>query len=461
MLLTITTTYTPATDLGYLLHKHPAHVQAFGLNFGQAYVYYPEATEARCTAALLLDVDPVGLVRKRGRESLADYVSDRPYAASSFMSVAMAEVYGTALSGRCKSLPELVATPIPLQAEIVVLPCKGGSELLHRLFEPLGYELETESVPPDEQFPDWGESPYYHVKLKATCMLRDLLRHIYVLVPVLDNEKHYYVGKAEIDKLLRHGQEWLGTHPERDLITRRYLRYKPLLTREALARLADESDPDPDERVMLQAQEEQEIEKPIRLSEQRIGAVTAVLKGFGARRVLDLGCGEGALLKALMQESQFEKLIGMDVSVRALQIAGQKLRIEKLPERQRDKIRLLQGSLLYRDDRLRGYDAAVAMEVVEHLEPDRLHTFEQVLFGSTKPGMVIITTPNVEYNALFGMPAGKLRHRDHRFEWTRAEFQVWAENVARRFGYKVHFVPVGTEDAERGSPTQMGVFEKA
>jgi 3' terminal RNA ribose 2'-O-methyltransferase Hen1 len=174
MLLTITTTYVPATDLGYLLHKHPARVQTFDLSFGQAHVFYPDAGPERCTAALLLDVDPVQLAqtgRTRASHSfvLQPYVNDRPYVASSFLSVAIAEVFGTALSGRCQARPDLPATPLPLQARLAVLPCAGGEAVLRRLFEPMGYQVTAARHPLDERAPAWGDSEYYAVTLPARC----------------------------------------------------------------------------------------------------------------------------------------------------------------------------------------------------------------------------------------------------------------------------------------------------
>ncbi|MGH2560006.1 MAG: 3' terminal RNA ribose 2'-O-methyltransferase Hen1, partial [Thermomicrobiales bacterium] len=138
MLLTITTTHQPATDLGYLLHKNPGRFQSFDLSFGRAHVFYPEATAARCIAALLLDVDPVGLVRRKGPDggmALAQYVNDRPYVASSFLSVAIGDVFGTALGGRSRERPDLVERPLPLRAKLAVVPCRGGEGLLRGLFE--------------------------------------------------------------------------------------------------------------------------------------------------------------------------------------------------------------------------------------------------------------------------------------------------------------------------------------
>jgi len=461
MLLTITTTQTPATALGYLLHKHPERFQSFKLSFGSASVFYPEASLERCTAALLLDVDPVGLVRKQRGEGyqLEQYVNDRPYVASSFLSVAIAQVFGTALAGRCKDQPELAQTPIPLTAKLSVLPCKSGEAFLRRLFEPLGYTVTVEVHSLDEQFPEWGKSPYFTVELQGTVRLQDLLSHLYVLIPVLDDEKHYWVGDEEVDKLLRHGEGWLATHPEQQQIAKRYLKRQGRLVRTALAQLVEEDNPEPDDTQEKHELEEAAVEKPISLNQQRLEAVLAALKASGARRVLDLGCGEGRLLKELLQDKTFEEIVGVDVSYRALEIAQERLHLEWLTEQQRQRIKLIQGSLTYRDQRLSGYDAATVVEVIEHLDQPRLAGFERSLFEFARPTTVVVTTPNVEYNVKFeNLPAGKLRHKDHRFEWSRAEFQAWANRVAEGFGYSVQFLPVGLEDVDVGAPTQMGVF---
>ena len=466
MLLTVTTTHQPATDLGYLLHKNPARLHSFELSFGQAHVFYPEATAERCTAALLLDVDPVGLVRNRKgpsgeRGTLDQYVNDRPYVASSFLSVAITRVFGSALAGRSKDRPDLAATPIPLQAKIVVLPCRGGESFLRRLFEPLGYRVVAQRHSLDPVFPEWGESAYYDVELTGEVRLQDLLTHIYVLVPVLDNEKHYWVGDDEVEKLLRHGGGWLASHPEREEIAKRYLKYRRDLARDALARLVDEETPDPDVAEATHDSEEEAVEKKLNLNEQRLNAVLAALKSANAKRVLDLGCGEGKLLRVLMQEQSFAEIVGVDVSHRSLQVAHERLRLERMPSRQRDRLKLIHGSLTYRDKRLSGFDAAAVVEVIEHLDQPRLAAFERVLFEFARPNAIVLTTPNVEYNVRFAnLPAGAFRHKDHRFEWTRAQFRQWAELTADRHGYSARFLPVGPEDSEVGAPTQMAVFER-
>jgi 3' terminal RNA ribose 2'-O-methyltransferase Hen1 len=466
MLLTITTTHPPATDLGYLLRKNPSRLHSFPLSFREAHVFYPEATTERCTAALLLDVDPVGLVRNRKGPSgeggtLDQYVNDRPYVASSFLSVAISRVLGSALGGRSKDRPELAATPIPLHATISVLPCRGGEGFLRRLFEPLGYQVVARQHPLDTTFPEWGDSAYYTVELSGEVRLQDLLTHIYVLVPVLDNEKHYWVGDDEVEKLLRHGEGWLTSHPEKEEITRRYLKYRRDLAKDALARLIDEETPDPDVAEAVHDSEEEAVERGLNLNEQRLNAVVAALKSAGAQRVLDLGCGEGKLLRVLLQDRSFNEIVGVDVSHRALQMAQYRLRLERLATQQQARIKLIQGSLMYRDKRLSGFDAASVVEVIEHLDRPRLAAFERVLFEFAKPATVVLTTPNVEYNVRFeNLPGGVFRHKDHRFEWTRDQFSQWAQSIASKYGYAVRLLPVGPEDSVVGAPTQMAIFEK-
>lgn len=464
MLLTISTTHQPASDLGYLLHKHPDRCQRFDLSFGQAYVFYPEVSQERTSAALLLDVDPVGMVRSKSREQsflLGNYVNDRPYVASSFLSVAIAQVFGTAMSGRCKDREALAKSPIPLWARIDVLPVRGGEGFVQRIFEPLGYAVEAVRHPLDENFPEWGESPYFSVTISGTKLLSEMLTHLYVLIPVFDNGKHYFVGDDELEKLLEKGEGWLSDHPEKEQITRRYLRHKPNLYREALARLIEEEpiEDEADEATVLMPEET--MEQSVSLNDQRLGTVLAALKGSGARSVMDLGCGEGKLLRDLLADRQFERIVGMDVSIRSLEIAQRRLKIDRIPDRQADRIKLIHGSLIYRDERLANFDAAAVVEVIEHLDPPRLSAFERVVFECARPKTVVLTTPNSEYNVKWEtLPAGDFRHSDHRFEWTRQEFQDWATRVARQHDYRVRFVPVGPVDEQVGSPTQMGIFDK-
>jgi 3' terminal RNA ribose 2'-O-methyltransferase Hen1 len=468
VLLTITTTAEPASDLGFLLHKHPGRAQSFDVSVGAAHVFYPEVGERRTTAALLLEVDPVGLVRGRHGPSgegfaLGQYVNDRPYAASSMLAVAIKEVFRTALTGRCASHQELADSPLPLELHVPALPCRGGIDLARRVFEPLGWQVTATAVPLDPTIPDWGESRYLDIRLAGTVRLADALNHLYVLLPVLDDGKHYWVATDEVDKLVRAGGDWLAGHPEKELITRRYLAHKRELTRDALARLAEVDDAAPEDldNALEGARIVAEPDQPAPLSEQRRGAVLAVIRAAGARRVGDFGCGEGVLVRDLLADAAIEQGVATDVAARALQFAARKLRLDRMSEPQRDRLRMFQSSLTYRDERLAGLDAAVLMEVIEHIDPPRLEAMERVVFQHAAPSTVIVTTPNVEHNVRYEtLPPGTPRHRDHRFEWTRRQFGDWAGAVADRHGYRVRFLPVGADDPEVGPPTQLAVFDK-
>jgi 3' terminal RNA ribose 2'-O-methyltransferase Hen1 len=469
VLLTISTTHEPATDLGYLLHKHPGRVQSFTESVGTAHVFYPENTDARCTAALLLEVDPVALVRGRKGASgdglsLGQYVNDRPYAASSMLAMALKDVFRTALAGRCDARPELARTPIPLTIGVPAVPCRDGSDLVRRLFEPIGWHVEATAGQLDPAIPGWGDSRYLDVRLAGEVRLADALNHLYVLLPVLDDAKHYWVSSDEVDKLIRAGGGWLAAHPEKELISRRYLAHRRELAQSAMARLAEVDDAEPEQfdNAVEGAFVLDTPGRPVPLAEQRRGAVLAAVRACGARTVGDFGCGEGALVRDLLAERGIETVTAVDVSARALQMAGRRLRLDTMTEQQRQRLRIFQSALTYRDERLAGLDAAVLMEVVEHVDPPRLDALARTVFGHAAPRTVIVTTPNAEHNVRFEtLPAGAMRHRDHRFEWTRSGFRAWAGAVAAGYGYTVRYLPVGADDPEVGPPTQMAIFSQA
>ena len=240
MLLTITYRGENTSDLGYLLHKNPYRAQCFELSYGNAYVFYPEISSEKTTAALLLDMNPIDLAKgKLGTNDggLFDYVNDRPYVASSFMSTALVRVFGTAMSGRCQGHQKLADTPLDLEACVHMLPCRGAEELPAELFLPLGYEVDTVQYILDEKFPEWGDSPYMDLTIRGMVKLSDLLNHLYVLIPVFDRQKHYYMMSDEIDKLMKHGEGWLADHPARNKIVRRYFAARKSYAGIAIAKL--------------------------------------------------------------------------------------------------------------------------------------------------------------------------------------------------------------------------------
>jgi 3' terminal RNA ribose 2'-O-methyltransferase Hen1 len=458
MYLSIATTHRPATDLGFLLHKHPERVHELDLTFGKAHVFYPEATDTRCEAVLVIDVDPVGLVRGRGSgEGLLDqYVNDRPYAASSFLSVALNRVYRTAMSGVSKDRPELAASELPL--EVVVTPAPARDDALVRaLFEPLGWSVEAAPV----ASPGGAPARFVELRLTGRARLSALLSQLYVLIPVLDDDKHYWVGEDEVGKLVAKGGDWLQAHPARDLIVRRYLLHRRSLANLALARLAPEAQAEGADEAEAAPKPEEALEAPISLGDARMDAVVGALKAAGAQSVVDLGCGEGKLLARLLRERWAQRLIGVDASTVSLQRAARRLKLNAVGGPSDERLTLLHGALTYRDRRWADADAAALVEVIEHLDADRLPALAQVVFGEAKPRTVVVTTPNVEHNARFpNLPPGAFRHPDHRFEWTRAEFRAWARGVEDAFGYAADLGEIGQPDETFGAPTQMAVFRR-
>ncbi|MDQ1293059.1 MAG: hypothetical protein QG608_940 [Actinomycetota bacterium] len=513
MFLTITARGPSATDLSHLLHKHPDKVQQFDVADGVAHVFYPERNDDRCTVALLVEVDPIALVRgRKGRDadgfSLAQYVNDRPYAASSLLAVALGRVFRTAMAGTCRARPELPGQRRPLELHVPALSCRGGSPLAEQLFAPLGWQVTTTTVPLDPTIPAWGDSRYVDLRLNGCSTLADALTQLYVLLPVLDGSKHYWENRDEVDKLLRAGERWLPGHPDRELIVARYLRHHRSLGTAAVARLAEVDDAEPeafdnavDAEPPAQGQpvgdlsagdspagsaavagsagagstegrsteagstEGRSTTGPLSagssLADRRRAEVLAVLREVGATRVVDLGCGEGALLRDLLADPVFTRIVGADVSPRALDLAARRLDLDRLPERTRERLQLMQSSLTYRDERLAGFDAAVLMEVLEHVDPQRLPAVARTVFGWARPNTVVVTTPNAEYNVHYkNLFPGALRHRDHRFEWTREEFADWTQDTAARYGYTVRVLPVGDVDPQLGPSTQLALFTR-
>ncbi|MCP2175044.1 3' terminal RNA ribose 2'-O-methyltransferase Hen1 [Williamsia maris] len=462
MLLTISAERSPSlptpADLGYLLHKHPDRVQPFPVYGGTAHVFYPEVSAERCTAALVLEVDPVALVRGRSGSrdgfALGQYVNDRPYVASSLLSVAMGKVFRSALGGRCPGHEALLASDLQLTVTVPAVP--GDPDLLRRLFSPIGWEVTASEIELDATRPEWGAAPVVSLTLNGSHRLADALSHLYVLLPVLDDAKHYWVDDDEVDKLVRAGGGWLATHPDRDLITHRYLAHQRGLTDAAMARLIDL-----DDRPVDEALEDHDTAPSRPLVRIRHDAVIDVVHGLQPASVADLGCGSGALLGSLLEMQGITRVIGTDVSDTSLRKAAKRLHVEQMTERQTERLSLWLSSLQYEDERLAGVDVAILMEVIEHIDSARVPAVAANVFGAMRPGHVVLTTPNVEHNVRYPqLFDGGLRHADHRFEWTRDEFAGWASQIGDTYGYDHRLLPVGDDDGGIGPPTQMAIFSR-
>ena len=469
MILNISTLDNPADELGYLLYKHPDKFQSFELNYCTAHCFYAQVAQSRTTFCLLLDTDPMALNKNL---SLQDFVNDRAYVASSLMSVAIGRTLKSAMKGVCKDRPELGDKEISLEAQLPCIHLAGNPSLLTELFEPLGYKVEATPLSLDDIEPGLSNSEilgwrstYYSLTICATTTVSRLLKHLYVLIPVLDNKKHYYVGKDEVELLMSRASDWLADHPLKDLIIRRYLAHKTHLTQEAQALLAHaDIDAQKFEEQSKKASSEDILEKPLSLNQKRLEAVLGQIDDLTSKSsrfsLVDLGCGEGKLLNLAAERYRhsLNRLAGLDATVSILERANRTL-TRKHPN-QDWQLDLMHGSLTYRDQRISGFDIATCIEVIEHIDESRLDAFASNIFGAARPQTVIVTTPNREYNVLFaGLEANRLRHTDHRFEWTRQEFLDWTDRICQIYGYSCQIKPIGDIDTVHGAPTQMAVFE--
>ena len=403
MLLTLRTPEPRNSGFARLPGHGAEPVQGLGVPGGRAHLFSPGAEEV----AVMLELDPV---TPGARPSFRGY---KAYSAPALLGMALGRFFPSALAGE-DDVPQAV------EVRVSVLPCTAGEAVFSRIFGPLGYAVDATRLPLDPEQPRAGQGWLYVVALSGRQRLRDVLSHLRILLPFFDSDGLLRESGAGAMELWEEGRPWLQAHPEREMLERRLLGRAP---------------------------------RPV-LHDQRHEAVLAALKESGARRVLDLGCGTGPLLRRLLEEPQFEEVVGVEVERGALAQAA-----AQLPPGGRGRV--LHGSLAYRDARLAGFDAAAIVEVVEHLDPPQLAAFEGVVWEAARPATVVVTTPNAEYNTLYEYHrGGRLRHPDHRFEWTRAEFRAWAQGVAARHGYGVRFGAVGPEDERVGPLTQMAVFAR-
>ncbi len=462
MFLALQAQISPGQDLGYLLHKHPdAHYQQES-SLGLAHVFYPEVLADSATAVLMLEVDTIGSLRSKRKQHLGmeQYINDRPYVAGSLLSVAIAQHLGSALNGHSRERPERVDEALPLTLTLAAVASRGGPEWFQTLFEPLGYQWQVEryaypGVQSTSDIDKSPESPYYTLTLKHCLPLNQALSHLYVLLPVLDRHKHYFYGPDEVDKLLRHGQGWLEKHPAQEQIAQRYLAHRRSFATDALQQLMAEPTPAPDH-----SSRESQLEAPLTLNQLRIQAIVDFINSKNPHRVIDLGCGEGRILEAILKQTHTPQVIGVDVSPQELERAEKRLKLEWMTESQLERLKLYQSSALYRDQRLAGADCLLLIEVIEHLESYQLERLARVVFGESAAQNILITTPNRDYNSVFGMAINQLRHPDHRFEWSQSEFKDWCQQQAERYGYTLQIDGIGPQDPESGHPTQSACFSK-
>ena len=469
MLLTITYEPEPgpdegvgvdATVFGYLLHKHPAKVQTFSAPVGEIHVLYPEATARRCTVAVLLEVDPVGLVRnKRFRGdsgSLDHYVNDRPYVASSMLAVALGTVFRTAMTGRSDSYAELAAAPLPLRVEIPVASSRGDEEnLIRRVFEPCGWAVTEHRIPLDVDPPEWGPSRYSAVTLTGRIRAgRGAASAVRAAAGA--RRCQALLGRRRRGRQAAARAEGLAARPPGARADHPALPAAPAFAGPHCRGPAHRADRGRDRRRGGERDRGTSQAARRRARETRSSTCCAI---EGACSVVDMGCGEGALLRGWRRILGSRRIVGVDVSARSLDGGAGHAARHRRPTAERERIVLLHGSVVYRDERLAGYDAMVLMEVVEHVDPSRLAALEDAVFGRRGTTAVMVTTPTPSTTRCTHARRGSDPSRGSPVRVDQDAVPRLGRRGRRRFGYRA-ICASRHEDVEHGPPTQLALFVK-
>ncbi|TDQ36236.1 3' terminal RNA ribose 2'-O-methyltransferase Hen1 [Aureibacillus halotolerans] len=437
MQLTIKATGSDVSALSYLLAKNPANLYERKVKEHFVRFFFGTFSDTFVEATIFVTPDPLALVTHKNSYDITHYINDREFVASSIFCSLCKSALATALNGLPNTAyANYVDMTFPLTFTVGPIASGLSDEHVELLFKPLGYDV-TFQYQSSESDVEKGSARMLTIQGLTT--LQAGLRQLFVLLPVLDDYKHYYIDEKEMEKLERYGEGWLDEHPEKALIYRRALRFKELY-------------------APLQNDEETQEKTPKRsLNHQRYEAIASTIATFPNRaRVIDLGAGEGKLLERLRLIPGIEELLAVEPSQAMLLRAMKAIEVST-----EDGIKptLLQGSLFYYDHRLLDSDVIVLCEVIEHIDEERLPACMAMILDEYRPGALIITTPNKEYNQLYDMPEER-RHHDHRFEWTRDQFTDWCYKINEGQSYDLTFSGIGDDNEIYGQPTQMCVFTR-
>ncbi|WP_042142009.1 methyltransferase domain-containing protein [Paucisalibacillus sp. EB02] len=446
MQLTIHATGSNVEVISYLLAKNPNNLYERSNNGHLVRMFYNKFTSEEVEVTFFVTPDPINLSRNSSENyDITSYINDREFVVSSIFCSFLRSALGTALNGKPKEeYASWVNHAFNFQFSFGPLTSDLSDKQIIDLFAPLGYEVEITYGKVDYQVNIKSKSTARFVTLKGLTTLQNGIRQIFMLIPVLDNYKHYYIDEKEIEKIERYGEGWMDTHPQREFILRRALRFKELL-----------------DSVEMDAKSKSEgkaAEKRVRLNDLRYEKIIDYIKNLTNREsIVDFGSGEGKLSVRL----GFVKGVKEILAVEPSEVAA--LKALKRFEELRGKENFLQptpvmGSLFYFDERLKSKDVIVLCEVIEHIDEYRLPKIMGTILREYKPKTLIITTPNQEYNQVYDM-GKEYRHSDHRFEWTRVEFQEWC-NSHNPGSYELTFEGIGEEHPTFGYPTQMGMFTR-
>lgn len=474
MFLSIAVSGEHAPDLGFVLYKHPGRFFEKSASKGRVTGGFTENREDFAEFTLAVEIDPVERVRGVNWDrGIASYVEPMPFLAASHMSQALSQALGSAMNGVLGSKDPVIDTrvkaagvkPWPLTIKVGAVRC--SPYMIESLFSELGWSVEIEShnldVPGVSEDDD---RPLHVFTLKGEATVSDALTQLYVLLPVLDPSRHYFYDESEARKLFEKGGDWLKGHSSRDLIISRYLSKSKELrgyARQLFGNFQEKKDLD--ELIAETEELMRDWDDPDDTSphQQRHSQIIRDVVSWGARSVIDLGCGEGRLLERLVRIAPDMRVVGIEPSAREIERARK--RLSNNPGKNLDpRVEFVHGSAMYGDERFKDFDAAILSEVIEHVDEDRLSLLARSVFGIMAPRRVVITTPNGDYNRVFGLRPGEFRHADHRFEWTLAECQAWVVGVTAAYPYEAEITPVGGRNADadegHGEVSHYIVFTK-
>ncbi|TDL78499.1 3' terminal RNA ribose 2'-O-methyltransferase Hen1 [Peribacillus frigoritolerans] len=443
MQLTIKATGDNVKAISYLLSKNPNNLYERNHKGHLVRLFYSKFEETELEVTIFVTPDPIDLVKNNSNSyDITHYINDREFAVSSLFCSFIRSALGTALNGQPKEeYSEWVNYRFSFQFEFGPVVSSLSDKQLKDLFEPIGYEVAISRPDIEYSFEMKDKSSARSICLKGMKTLQNGLRQLFVLIPVIDNYKHYYIDDKEIEKLERYGEGWLEDHPKRDYIYRQSLRFKEIFSIV--------------ENKKTEEKKEEKIEK-VRLNDLRYEKIIDFVNQMKPRSIVDFGSGEGKLSVRLGFADGVKEIMAVEPSQSATLKAIE--RFDKVKNKEKFVVpETIWGSLFYYDERLKGKDVMILCEVIEHIDEFRLPKVLDTILHDYQPNALIITTPNREYNEIYDME-DHFRHNDHRFEWTRAEFRHWCEERNHRKIYDLQFEGIGEEHDRHGFPTQMCVF---
>ena len=496
MYLTVKAAGPHAGMISHLLAKNPHNRYERNEKGARVRLIYSAFAEEKIEFTIFATPDPIDLVKGSPHSyDITQYINDREFVVSSLFCSYIRPALGTALNGKPKAdYADWVEHVFPLEVTFGPVASNLPDAVIESLFTALGYEADIERGAAEYTFDLKSRSSVRNIRVSGQATLQQMLRQLFILMPVLDDYKHYYIGTEEIDKLQRYGEGWLQDHPQQELIIKRALRFAPLIAdyrklagdnvQKAAVNLLDTNTTDTDANTLQQPGNEQittgitasqqgeadtlsssaDVQEtavpPIRLNELRYQAIVDQVSSLPRRRsVVDFGAGEGKLSVRLAGIEGVEQVYAVEPSayagLRALERFG---KLER--EGQQIVPRLVTGSLFYRDDQWAGQDVIILCEVIEHINEHRLPQVMATLLDEYHPETLIMTTPNREYNAVYEMEEQEIRHTDHRFEWTRAEWADHCQDWVSGRPYEVSLHGIGDISEIHGQPTQMAVFRR-